>query len=450
MARKLQFIPRHVLWLTLVTIVAIRLFLFDSQPRTSIASVAITAGESAVVTELPVAITKSGSYTLVDHLSTRTQGIIIAVDNVILDLKGFSLTGSSENHFDGIRIEGARNVTIRNGTVKSFGGDGIHESGYEGGGHNHRLTDLLITGNAGSGIYLKGQGHQVHNCMAVQNSKEGIYLLESCSAVGNILEGNRKRGLHAGADSIVERNIAQRNHSVGIFAGANCSLTGNTAVLNRNAGIFAMTGSTVRGNTAHHNGASGIFAGSGCTVFQNISWSNKDHGVDVDDGVTLIGNTVYENEGHGISGGNNITLSANTLRTNHKNGIRVGHTATITGNTLQANQRTGLEAGNGCGIQGNTISGNNVTDSEDYAGMMVAADCLVKGNTLRDNLQYSIFVRQSGNAIEENLITHSRFGVFFNAKGNFYANNRATGITEAGYSGELPTGQGDGGGNAQF
>jgi len=174
MARKSLKIPRHVFWLTLATILAMRLFLFDSQPEVSVAEMTLNNGDSAAVTELPTVITKSGSYYLADYLTSKTQGVIIAADNVTLDLMGFSLTGSSENHFDGIRIEGARNVTIRNGSVSSFGGHGIYETGDEGGGHNHRMTDVLVTGNTGSGIYLKGQGHQVHNCMTVQNGLNGI------------------------------------------------------------------------------------------------------------------------------------------------------------------------------------------------------------------------------------------------------------------------------------
>lgn len=61
------------------------------------------------------------------------------------------------------------------------------------------------------------------------------------------------------------------------------------------------------------------------------------------------------------------------------------------------------------------------------AGIRVISKCLVKGNTVTFNESKNIYVRDSGNAIEENLMTDSLYCIVFRrgVGGNFIANNRA-------------------------
>jgi len=80
-------------------------------------------------------------------------------------------------------------------------------------------------------------------------------------------------------------------------------------------------------------------------------------------------------------------------------------------------------------------------------GLRVGYDSQVRGNTLNNNLQNNIYVGNIDNAIEENLVTDSSNGIYFNVAGNFYANNRASGNTTD-YANTA--GQTDGGGNASF
>ena len=72
---------------------------------------------------------------------------------------------------------------------------------------------------------------------------------------------------------------------------------------------------------------------------------------------------------------------------------------------------------------------------------------LVRDNTLRDNEQYNMYVEHPGNAIEDNLVTNSPDGIYFDSAGNFFSNNRASGNVSD-YSNI--EGNTDGGGNYTF
>ncbi len=268
-------------------------------------------------------IKSSGSYYLTGNVITTKGGINVGADDVTIDLMGYSLvgSGSGQENYNGINIDGHSNVEVRNGTVRNFGGYGI--GGINGRGH--RIVSVRAIMNSFSGIHLNDRGH----------------LVKDCTATGN--------GTGSGT------------------------------------GIYAEDGSTITGNTVYDNGSHGIEAG----------WGN-----------------------------------------------------TVTGNTLYRNRGCGIYAGSSCTVTGNTARDNNQTNNASNAGIWVQFNCMVKGNTLKGNLQHNIYVDNSDNAIEENLVTNSAGnGIYFNAAGNFYANNRASGNT-INYANTV--GQTDGGGNASF
>ena len=73
---------------------------------------------------IPATITLSGDLTGV----SGSSGLTIAADNVTVDLAGHALVGVAGSA-DGIVVSGSRaNLAIKNGTVRSWGGDGIDAS----------------------------------------------------------------------------------------------------------------------------------------------------------------------------------------------------------------------------------------------------------------------------------------------------------------------------------
>ena len=324
----------------------------EVEPRTPISSV-------------PYIITESGSYYLSANAQTTSSlfsGITIWADNVTLDLMGFSLIGDGTAGLHGISIEGThKNITISNGTVRNWGGNGIEAPDT----NSCRVGDLQVIDNKRSGIHLPGDGQVVTNCVASDSGASatsdvyGIYVGDGSSVTGNTVTGNGNTadydvyGIYAASGSF--------------FDGSGCTITGNTVCSNGNSatgtayGIYTFQGSTVTGNTAGYNGKSagsahGIKVGYGCTVTGNTVCQNgKSAGGDVSGIYTFQDSIVTDNMAYrnGISAGGDVS------------GIRAGMGSTVTGNTAG---RNGLSA----------------TGTVVY-GIQLSAHCLVDQNTAYGN-----------------------------------------------------------------
>jgi len=276
----------------------------------------------------PCTISSSGSYYLTRNITTTSgsqNAITVNADNVTIDLMGYSLIGTGSGTGCGIFMNARKNVEIRNGTVRNFGGDGIREAkspteADPSFGSAHRVIGVRAHSNKGDGIALNGIGHLVKDC---------------------------------------------------------------TSEFNAGDGIFTDAGSIVSGNVTFLNAAHGINLGGGCFVSGNTSAANQINGIWTAFGCAVMNNNLYNN---------------------------------------------------GCGIY---VSGNG---------------SYVKLNTLRSNVFYNIYVRDADNAIEENLVTNSEYGIYFRVSGSFYANNRASGnTTDYGGPGKPASGSpADGGGNVSF
>jgi parallel beta-helix repeat protein len=320
------------------------------------------------ISEVPFTINQSGSYYLTGNLQVsdpNESGITVEVNDVTIDLMGYSLIGPRSGTGCGIYMSQRSNVEIRNGTARDFGNYGILAQGSN--SKELRVISVRAVSNVSRGIQLDGKGNLVKDCTAAENDDVGIYVDKGCT------------------------------------------VTGNTAYGNSSTGINADNACTVNANTAYDNEGNGISAGGGCTV---------------------TGNTAYNNSGTGISGGQGSTIS---------------------GNTASYNNSAGIYAGNKCTVFGNTACGNNQSNTPGLSGIRVQYDCLARGNTASFNNRNNIYVTGSDNAIEENLVTDCSGGngINFGSTGNFYANNRASG-NGTDYAGDVPTGDGDGGGNVSF
>jgi hypothetical protein len=80
------------------------------------------------ISALPFTINSSGSYYVTSNLiaAAGQTGITVNTGNVTIDLNGFQLIGSGGATAHGVRIAtGVTAVTIRDGIVRGFSGDGI-------------------------------------------------------------------------------------------------------------------------------------------------------------------------------------------------------------------------------------------------------------------------------------------------------------------------------------
>ncbi|HEY5298325.1 MAG TPA: hypothetical protein VIK59_10410 [Verrucomicrobiae bacterium] len=99
-------------------------------------------------------ISSPGSYYVTTNLTGSAfgvpgspYGIYIASDNVTVDLNGFTLQGVSGS-YSGIYIYGSHtNITIRNGIITGWGGDGVTFNYPTGTPQNVVLEHLIVSSN---------------------------------------------------------------------------------------------------------------------------------------------------------------------------------------------------------------------------------------------------------------------------------------------------------------
>jgi parallel beta-helix repeat protein len=217
-------------------------------------------GVGTPINSLPYTISASGFYYITKDLNYTGSGdaIIVSVDDVTLDLMGFSLVGPGRNsgNNDGIRVTGQSNLEIRNGTLTNFGRSGIYDA--TSAGTDRRVIEVRATGNGSSGINLSGPSSLVQNCTASNNGGLGIQAGEGSSVVASVVYNNKGGGISAGDGSIVYGNTVYDNGSDGITTGDGSTISGNTAYANTGNGITGTKNSTITNNTATNNTQYGI------------------------------------------------------------------------------------------------------------------------------------------------------------------------------------------------
>lgn len=241
------------------------------------------------------------------------MGIEIAASNVKVDLNGFTVLGVS-TALSGIRGTGSiSNVHIRNGTVRSWGQDGIDlgSAGVSG----SSVVEVTSIANGGMGIRLSGWA-TARNCTVISNASHGISAANDstvssctaegnataafavgiyvganssvldCTAINNGVSTGGAYGITTGDHSIVARCTANSNGSgsancIGLLVGQasivdRCVANSNTGSASSltNCGIYAASGSTVQYSEATLNGHDGIRANSQCTIVANTCIAN--------------------------------------------------------------------------------------------------------------------------------------------------------------------------------
>jgi hypothetical protein len=257
--------------------------LSTDEPRTPISSV-------------PIKISSSGSYYFTQNLRTTApnqDAIEIDVDNVTIDLMGYSLYGRGSGQGRGICINARANVEIRNGTVRDFGAEGIYEVGMGGSeenpryGYGHRIIDVRVLFNGSDGIYLWGFSHLVKDCSVSGNGGAGVSVALDSTVTGNTILENLGDGLSALGDSTITGNMVSSNGDDGIQASYGCTILGNTVAYN-SYGIWAVEGCAVIDNTSYGNGVGMLVSEAGSLIKSNTLRSNTQTGIAVDGGDNAI------------------------------------------------------------------------------------------------------------------------------------------------------------------
>jgi parallel beta-helix repeat protein len=274
------------------------------------------------ISSLPYTISAPGSYYVTTNLTgvSGSDGITIiflpVVENVTVDLNGFTLTGvaGSHNGIHAAALIAGHNYAFRNGTLRNWGMDGVNASG----AMNSRFEKLQLYGNANIGLEA-GTNCIVSDCAAYSNAVAGISVL-------------------TGGDL---SHCVAANNGIGLQTLDGCVMADCTASGNSGDGINVGIGTLVRNCASYQNGYHGIITSSGCII--------KD---------CVINNNVVE----GINGGDYSTVNACTVTSNNIEGISVGNYCVVTDCTVSGNSNAGngiSVRGSNCQIAGNTCSGND-------------------------------------------------------------------------------------------
>ena len=202
----------------------------------------------APIYELPYSITNEGSYYLVSSLmgSPSSNGIVVEVGNVHLDLNGFGLYGVS-NSLNGILLAAtlsneAHNVSIYNGMIGEWGRFAINGTNSS----DCEVSRVKLYGNRDGGIAL-GFRARVKECN-----------VDDCGDIGiSVSDGG----------TVTDCKVF--NEKVGIQAANACSVTECMAAGSVENGIVAGDGSRVRECQVIWNASNGIVVAGGCLVLNN-------------------------------------------------------------------------------------------------------------------------------------------------------------------------------------
>lgn len=347
------------------------------EPRVDLASIAGNATSRHLITQ-------PGSYYLSSNVTgaASLNGIIIQADNVTIDLNGFSLTGTATSA-DGVSLSGTRtNVTIKNGTIRGWGGEGIDAADDT----NVQVRDINLSGNASDGV------------VTGPNS-----IITSCAAASNLGDG-----FQVGEGSVVHACTATLNG----VAGFNVPGSGS-------GGTPGMGGASISHCSATRNVGNGIQGAHTAVISCTLSYNGLN-------GVQLNNSSVFDceargNSVHGFSGGG-IIFSRCKTRSNGQDGFNVGEGTIVDSCNSRGNNGDGIECDKEVTVHNCHVEDNNIDGTGADVGIrIVQTDCRIEGNTVVSNLGAGILCAAgaTGNVIVSNRASGNSGANFSIVAGNF-------------------------------
>ena len=234
-----------------------------------------------------------------------TDALIVGADNIVIDLKGFTISGPGayDATGSGIRIAGRQGVTVQKGTITGFRSAVVVDSG-----SGNTVTKIVATDS--------DQAINIANGADTTVSK-------------NTVSGSGRDGIRVGGSgasgTVVTQNVLSANTwSISVSGADHVTVSRNT-VTDSGTGITVFDGSVgavVSQNTVSGTARNGIETSSttsGSLISRNLSASNGGYGFAIDGSVlgdvtiveknTALGNAAggFLLIGHTIDGGGNMS-----------------------------------------------------------------------------------------------------------------------------------------------
>ena len=270
------------------------------------------------ISAAPFIISASGSYYLAANIAVGAGGgdaITIDADGVTLDLNGFTISSTaSPASGSGVRIDGRKNVTVRNGHIlgtTTFSGGVFTAGGFIHGvrnvsifGVNLRVTDMSVHGVSGDGIELQGAAdptYLVERCVVSVCGGSGIRaaIIRDCGA--------KTIGANAISGDIVSGSSGQTvnviSTAIGVLAASvaeNCAGVATTGT-----GVSAYNANNCRGTSAS---GVGLKANANANNCEGIS-SSFSFGIEIINGTASF--CRGQSSGTAISAFNAVACTSN-------------------------------------------------------------------------------------------------------------------------------------------
>lgn len=297
-------------------------------------------------------ITAAGSYYLTGNVAgvSGKHGISVAASNVTIDLGGFVLNGVSGS-LDGVHMEaGSSKLTLRNGTIAGWQGDGVDE----------------VDADAQDGIY--------ENLHVTGNSFDGLRLDEKCVVTACKTDHNGVYGISVNGQATIKDCTSSDNGSSGIFLGKG-SVLDSVVSSNGECGIEVFDEPVLIKNCVafdhHDNAGVGVKIGVGGKVADCVSRENN-LGVEIGFFGSVTG-CMVKNNALGVYGGGSNRIVGNMAEGNSE-GISFYENRNVIDGNQVLNGGTGIRVQSlfsGGGVRNliirNTV-GNNFTNFDIVAG----------------------------------------------------------------------------------
>lgn len=299
-------------------------------------------------------------------------------------------------------------------------------------------TSIIIDGRGRDNVVYVKANNVVISGFTVQNGNRGIWLFysQNCTISGNNANDNAYGiELYHSSSSTIRGNNVTNNESFGIvlYYSGGCTVQNNTLVDNNfNFGVDGATlqdfvndidtSNTVNGKPIYYLLNQGdlriapsltleigylAFVNSTSIIVRDVTLTGNAQGIlfaYTSDSTIKNVNTAHNWNGIYLKGSSNCQVSKNNADNNFDYGIalRLCRNCTVSRNNVTNNTWGGISFGSSCNC---TAVGNNVTNSYYGIHLVDTTACVVPGNSVNKNIDYSIVIYRS----YDNLIYHNNF-----------------------------------------
>lgn len=246
----------------------------------------------------PFTIDKPGAWFLATNLSGPGSGldaITITVSDVELDLRGALLSDDGSSGHGIATGPATRNITIRGGSIRGFGGSGIDAANTDG----LRVIEVSASDCQQAGINA-GSSSFLSQCTTDGNGAGGIISGTRSRHLDCAAAHNGSTGMVAGLESSFVRCATFSNAAGGFIAAGGSRFDSCSAILNTGTGFNSAGGTLVQDCIARRNTAIGVSPGNGGLIVDCVTSGNLMGGMRAGPDGMVRGSVSWGNSVYGI------------------------------------------------------------------------------------------------------------------------------------------------------